>query len=126
MTTNMMVKSVEKSIAFYEGVLGFSVIATTPGKDDTLQFAILAKDNLMLMVQEQSSLIKDYPVLHTDTVKPSINLYFLVDDFEALYKDIKSKHPIHTELHTADCGTEEFAILDADGYVLTFTESVEE
>lgn len=121
MTSNLMVESVDEAIAFYQNILGFSVVASVPGKNNELQFAILSKDNLMLILQEKSNLIEEYPILNTPKVHPSISLYIAVDDFDAL-EDIKGKYPINTELHTSFYGAKEFAITDTDGYVLTFTE----
>lgn len=125
MTTNLMVKSVDKSAAFYESVLGFSVMVSVPGKNDELQFAILTKDNLMLMVQERSNLIEEYPVLSTEEVRPCVTLYITVDNFNELYEEIGAKCQINTALHTSFYGAREFAITDVDGYVLTFTEHKE-
>lgn len=122
MTTNLMVECVDKAIVFYKEILGFSVVASVPGKNDEFQFAILSKDNIMLMVQEKSNFIEEYPVLSTLKVQPSISLYIAVDNLDALYEEIQSKHPINTELHTSFYGAREFAITDVDGYVLTFTE----
>lgn len=122
MTTNLMVESVDRAIGFYVDTLGFSVIASVPGKKDALQFAILSKDKLMLMVQEKGNFIEEYPVLDTLKVQPSVSLYITVDDLDELYGELKSKHSINTELHTSFYGAREFAITDADGYVLTFTE----
>lgn len=122
MTTNLMVESVDIAIAFYKEVLGFSVVASVPGKNDEFQFAILSKDKLMLMVQEKSNFIEEYPILDTLKVRPSVSLYIAVDNFDVLYEEIKSKHPINTELHKSFYGAREFAITDVDGYVLTFTE----
>lgn len=125
MTTNLMVESVDKAIAFYQEILGFTVVASVPGKKGGLQFAILSKDHLSLMMQEKSNMIEEYPILTAEKVQPSISLYISVDDFDALYQDIKGKYPINTELHTSFYGAKEFAIADADGYVLTFTEHQE-
>ena len=125
MTTNLMVENVEKSIAFYGDVLGFAVVTSVPGKAGGLQFAILAKDGATLMMQEKGNMIEEYPVLSTDAVKPSVSLYITVQEFDAFYEDIKGKYPINTELHTSFYGAKEFAITDADGYVLTFTEHKE-
>jgi len=122
MTTNLMVESVDKTIAFYKEILGFSLVVSVPGKNDAFQIAILSKDKLMLMVQEKSNFIEEYPVLDTLKIRPSVSLYIAVDDFDALYEEIKSKHPINTELHTSFYGAREFAITDIDGYVLTFAE----
>lgn len=120
LTTNLMVESVDKSIDFYKEILGFSVVVTVPSKNSDLQFAMLSKDGLMLMLQEKNSFIEEYPVLDTIKVKPSISLYVVVDNFDILYKEIKSKYSINTEIHTSFYGAREFAITDVDGYVITF------
>ena len=126
MTANLMVESVDKSLAFYKEVLGFSLAASVPGKNNELQFAIVSKDNLMLMMQEKTNLIEEYPSLSTDRVHPSITLYITVDNFDALYEDLKAKHPISAEVHETFYGAREFALCDPDGYVLTFTEKKEQ
>ena len=122
MTTNLMVKSVDKAMAFYKEVLGFSEVTSVPSKNNELQFAILSKDQLMIMMQEKNNFIEEYPVLKTPAVQPSVSLYIVVDNLEALYNELKTKHSIYTELHTSFYGAKEFAITDVDGYVLTFTE----
>lgn len=122
MTTNLMVESVDKAITFYRDILGFLEVASVPGKNNELQFAILSKDELMLMVQEKSNFIEEYPTLNTPKVKPSVSLYIAVDNLDALYEELKTSHSIDTELHTSFYGAREFAITDVDGYVLTFTE----
>ena len=124
-TTNLMVESVDKAIDFYKNVLGFAEVATVPGKSNEFQFAILSKDKLMLMMQEKSNLIEEYPVLRTEKVHPSVTLYITVDNFDELFEEIKSKHSINTEIHTSFYGAREFAITDVDGYVITFTEHKE-
>lgn len=122
MTTNLMVESVDESLAFYQNLLGFTEVASVPGKGNELQFAILSKDGLMLMLQERSNFIEEYPVLETPQVKASVSLYIAVDNFDELYETIKNQHPLNTELHTSFYGAKEFAITDPNGYVLTFTE----
>ena len=126
MTTNLMVQSVDKAIAFYKDILGFSVETAVPGKNDKFQFAILSKDKLMLMVQERSNFIEEYPVLDTPEVRPSISLYITVDNFDALYEEIKARHAIDTDPHISFYGAREFAVTDVDGYVLTFAEHKED
>ena len=125
MTTNLMVESVNKALAFYRDILGFSEVASVPGKKGELQFAILSKDQLMLMVQDKSSFIEEYPVLNTPKVQPSVSLYIAVDNLDALYDELKGNYFINTELHTSFYGAREFAITDVDGYVLTFTDNKE-
>jgi Uncharacterized protein conserved in bacteria len=124
MTANLMVESVDKAVAFYQEMLGFNVVTSVPGKNNELQFAILSKDKLLLMVQEKENMIEEYPVLKIENVHPSISLYITVDNFDELYRDMKNKTLINKELHKTFYGTREFAITDIDGYVLIFTEPV--
>ena len=125
MTTNLMVENVEKSIAFYQEVLDFSVITSVPNEIGRLQFAILTNNNLTLMMQERSNFITEYPILETAKVHPSISLYIKVTEFDKFYRELKKKTTIYTEQHLTFYGTKEFAIADINGYVLTFTEHIE-
>lgn len=121
-TTNLMVASVDASVKFYQEVLGLEVVASVPAKDQTLQFAILAKEAMTLMLQEKGNLSEEYPILAAEKIQPSITLYITVENFEEIYTTIKSNYPIYTEPHATFYGAKEFAITDPDGYVLTFTE----
>ncbi|MBU5359468.1 VOC family protein [Enterococcus raffinosus] len=121
-TTNLMVASVDASVKFYQEVLGLEVVASVPAKDQTLQFAILAKEAMTLMLQEKGNLSEEYPILAAEKIQPSITLYITVENFEEFYTTIKSNYPIYTEPHATFYGAKEFAITDPDGYVLTFTE----
>lgn len=121
-TTNLMVASVDASVKFYQEVLGLEVVASVPAKDQTLQFAILAKEAMTVMLQEKGNLSEEYPILAAEKIQPSITLYITVENFEEFYTTIKSNYPIYTEPHATFYGAKEFAITDPDGYVLTFTE----
>ncbi|GHV01821.1 bleomycin resistance family protein [Clostridia bacterium] len=122
MTTNLMTESVDESVAFYRGVLGFSVTASVPGKDGGLQFAILAKDGLSLMFQERRGLTEEYPILKAQKVRPSATLYIAVDSLGGLYEELKGKCRILRGIHKTFYGADEFAAADNNGYVLTFTQ----
>lgn len=123
MTTNLMVESVDESAKFYQDILGFTMVASVPAGDGQLQFAILAKDNLSLMLQEKKNMISEYPILNTPKVQPSITLYIAVDNLEELYTAFQEKDLIISEMHQTFYGSKEFAIADNSGYVLTFTEN---
>jgi uncharacterized glyoxalase superfamily protein PhnB len=120
-----MVERVDDSVAFYQNILGFSVVASVPGASGKLQFAILSKDGITLMFQEKGNLTEEYPILSTDKVHPSATMYIVVDNFDELYQELKERHEILCDVHTTFYGLKEFAIADNSGYVLTFTESRE-
>ncbi|HHX70833.1 MAG TPA: bleomycin resistance family protein [Gallicola sp.] len=122
MTPNLMVENVSETIKFYNEILEFNILQSVPNKDGGLQFAILEKDKLNLMVQERRNFIEEYPTLTNEKVQPSISLYIQVEDIEKLYLKLKEKHEILKEMHKTFYGTSEFAIEDNNGYVLTFTQ----
>lgn len=124
-TTNLMVADVERSMDFYQNILGLEVVASVPGKNQTLQFAILSKAAITLMLQEKNNLSEEYPILSTEKIQPSITLYITVDDFENFCANLEGQYPIYTAPHTTFYGAKEFAVVDPDGYVLTFTEHKE-
>lgn len=121
-TTNLMVMSVDESVDFYQKILSLEVVASVPAEDQTLQFAILSKESVTLMLQEKQNLSKEYPILTTEKIKPSVTLYITIDKFDEFYENIKRAYPIYTEPHATFYGAKEFAVTDPDGYVLTFTE----
>lgn len=118
MTTNLMSRDVNKAIEFYQTILGFSLVTSVPAKTGGLQFAILKKDSIMLMLQEKSNFVEEYPVLAGG--QPSVSLYIIVDDLAPLYESLQKY--VCVTMHTTFYGKKEFAITDVDGYVLTFTE----
>ena len=125
MTTNLMVESVDESVRFYCDILGFSLVDSVNGKNNALQFAIIANDNLTLMFQQRENLAEEYPILDTPQTKPSVSLFIITDDFDNFYNNLKEKTAILSDVHTTFYGTKEFAIADNTGYVLTFAEHQE-
>ena len=122
-TVNLMVENVDETAEFYRRVLGFSILTSVPKKDGGLQFAILGKDSLSVMIQDREKLIGEYPVLSTPKVQPSVTLYITIDNFTGFYEELKGKCDIISEPHMTFYGASEFAIKDNNGYVLTFAEN---
>ena len=120
-TTNIMVKDVKETIKFYEDKLGFKKILSVPEEGEILNFAILNKDNISIMLQEQNNLIEEYPTLKTDKIVPTFTLFITVDDVVKNYNNIKDKVKIAKELHKTFYGKDEFAIFDNNGNILTIS-----
>ena len=118
-TTNIMVKNVKETIAFYENVLGFQKVLSVPDDGEVLNFAILAKDKISIMLQEQQNLIEEYPTLSTDEIKPTFTLFITVSDISALYNELKDKAQMAKDLHKTFYGKDEFAVFDNNGNILT-------
>ena len=129
-TTNLMVGSVNETLDFYEGVLGFSLvlgvpegsrrIVTTREDDTPLGFAIIRRDDVELMLQSRKSLSEELPSFGEQSIGGSITIYIQVADAGKLYEDIRDRVTIVKDLHTTFYGTEQFYIRDCNGYVLTF------
>jgi len=121
MTPNLMVENVDETIAFYQGILGFSMMDSASSDKGEVKWAFIQKDEVQLMLQEKENLIEEYPILSTAKLQPSLSLYMMVDDFDQLYEDVKSKHAILKDINVTSYGLTEFAIADNNGYVLTFS-----
>lgn len=120
-TTNLMVTSIEDSLLFYQDILGYSEMTSVKNDSGILDFIILKKDDTHLMLQQKDSLASECPSYATETVTPSVTLYTMVDNYEELYADLKSKIKLYLDRHITPYGSDEFAIADPDGYVLVFT-----
>lgn len=120
-TTNIMVKNVKETIQFYEEKLGFQKILSVPEQGESLNFAILNKDKISIMLQEQENLISEYPTLKTDEIIPTFTLFITVNDVLKMYNELKDKVKIAKELHTTFYGKDEFAIFDNNGNILTIS-----
>ena len=51
-TTNIMVKNIKETIRFYEEKLGFRKILSVPEEGEILNFAILNKDKISIMLHK--------------------------------------------------------------------------
>lgn len=120
-TTNIMVKNVKETIKFYEEKLGFKKILSVPEEGENLNFAILNKDKISIMLQEQQNLIEEYPTLETKEIIPTFTLFITVDNVNNMYNELKDKVKVAKELHKTFYGKDEFAIFDNNGNILTIS-----
>ena len=118
-TTNIMVKNVKEKIQFYEEKLGFQKVLSVPEEGDVLNFAILSKDKISIMLQEQENLTSEYPTLKTGEIVPTFTLFITVDNILEMYHELEDKVKIAKELHQTFYGKDEFAIFDNNGNILT-------
>lgn len=115
---NIMVKNVKETIKFYKEMLGFQKVLSVPEEGEILNFAILSKDKISIMIQEQENLLEEYPSLKTGEIIPTFTLFITVDNVEAMYHELKDKVKIAKELHKTFYGKDEFAIFDNNGNIL--------
>ncbi len=121
MTPNIMVENVKETIDFYTNYLGFEIVVTVPEQGETLDFAIMKKDNISIMFESRTSLCKEYPTLKLEEIKPSFTLFIVVSNVEELYNNLKDKVKIAKEIHQTFYGKLEFAIFDNNNNILTIS-----
>jgi uncharacterized glyoxalase superfamily protein PhnB len=123
LTPNVMVEDVERTITFYKDMLDFNVLATVP-EQAPFDWAMLAKDDVTLMVQSRASLGGEIAALADAPIAASLTFYTDITGLLDWYERLKGKVEIVQDLHTTFYNTQEFAFRDCNGYILAFSEPV--
>ena len=121
LTPNLLVANVERSLAFYEGVLGFERGFTVP-EQSPFVFASVTGGPVEIFFNDAAGAIKEYPGFGGKPIGASGTMYIEVEGVDALHDRLKPTVPIVMPLVTQFYGMREFAIEDPDGYVITFAE----
>jgi uncharacterized glyoxalase superfamily protein PhnB len=118
---NLMVKDVEKTVKFYEKILGFSVLQTVP-ENEPFVFAIVNANNVYVSFQEEKSIKEELPQLNKFTKGGGFTLYITVTDINELFEKVKNEVAVVKEMHKTFYGSTDFVIEDCNGYILTFSQ----
>lgn len=121
-TPNLMVQNVNQTIAFYTELLGFTLIDTNPESGE-FEWAYVMHNKVGLMFQQESSLKAEYPELNDVHGNSALTLYIRVQNIQELYSTLQNKVNVVKPMNTTFYGTEEFAIMDINGFILTFSET---
>lgn len=109
----LMVRDLERSVAFYSGQLGFRVIdeALSAGRR---YWCRLERDGLSLMLQQGEDA--------ADGERPGrgVVLYFVCDDAEALHAEFASRGVAVSPPQVAYYGMRQLFVPDPDGYEVCF------
>jgi catechol 2,3-dioxygenase-like lactoylglutathione lyase family enzyme len=111
----LRVTSLQESVDFYTGVLGFRVCWRAP-EDGGGENCMLQAGEVDLLLSTGSHL-GDRPQL-------AGTLYFQMDGVQEFYERIKDRVELVWPLEAMDYGQREFGIRDRDGYTLAFAEEV--
>lgn len=121
LSPNIGVCSVNETVKFYTEVLGFDLIMSVPG-EGSYNWAMVSKDKVTLMFQEQNNLIEEYPQLKNKPVNAAITFYIKMKGMHVLYEKLNGTDFLAKEMHKTFYGADEFAVFDNNGYILTITE----
>ncbi|HKL19924.1 MAG TPA: VOC family protein [Halalkalibaculum sp.] len=127
-TANLMVEDVDKTVSFYKDVLGFTLEMSVPRDDGKLQWAMVTRDAVELMLHEKGNLLQEVPQLRGSKMGGSLILFIEIEGFDHLYKTVEKHKELDfiKEPHTTFYGMKEFTIRDLNGYILTFAEPQEQ
>lgn len=123
LTPNLLVANVERAVAFYVDVLGFTRGMTVP-EESPLVFAQVTSGAVEIFFNDARGAVEEYPVLGGRPIGASGTMFIEVEQIEALHASLDGKAPIVMPLVTQFYGMKEFAIADPDGYLITFAERV--
>ena len=121
LTPNLVVANVEKSVAFYRDVLGFTLSATVPEASPYV-FAIVQSGGVEVFLNAPEPAIAEYPAFAGRPIGGTLTLYIEVEGIRSLYDALRARMRIVTPLEKKFYGVTEFVIEDPDGYLITFGE----
>jgi uncharacterized glyoxalase superfamily protein PhnB len=121
LTPNIIVSSVEQSLAFYCDVLGFTRTTTVP-EQSPFVFAIVQSGAVEIFLNARGPAEEEYPALHRQQLGGTLTLFMEVTNVEQIYDELKGRVKVVMPLEKKWYGTTEFAFEDLDGYVITFAE----
>jgi catechol 2,3-dioxygenase-like lactoylglutathione lyase family enzyme len=121
LTPNLIVSDVDRSMAFYREVLGFSVSQTVPDAAPYV-FAIVTSGDVQIFLNAPGPAVEEYPALKDRPVGGTLTLFIEVDDIGDSYAQLKDRVQVVMPLEKKWYGVTEFAFLDLDGYIITFAQ----
>jgi uncharacterized glyoxalase superfamily protein PhnB len=128
-TPNLIVKDIDRSVAFYRDVLGLSVFATVPEAAPYV-FAWMQRDgvnvflNTVAAVREEHAELGSRPLGGTSTLYIVLQADTLGDGIDALFASIGGRARVMMDPKNQFYGMREFGIEDPDGYVVFFAQEM--
>jgi uncharacterized glyoxalase superfamily protein PhnB len=135
-TPNLVVSSVERSLAFYRDVLGFSVSATVPeaspapsAVEGPYAFAWMQRDGVSVFLNSVES-VHEHPDLAARPIGGTATLFITIDaddpasGIDMLFAAISARVRVVMGLKDQFYGMREFGIEDPDGYVIFFAQRI--
>jgi catechol 2,3-dioxygenase-like lactoylglutathione lyase family enzyme len=125
LTPNLIVADVERSVAFYTNVLGFTRGTTVP-EHAPFVFGSVVSGRVEIFFNEKQTATKEFPMLAAQPIGTSGTMYLEVEPgtIERLHERLNPVVPIVMPFLTQWYGVKEFAIADPDGYLITIAERV--
>src|SRR5262245_9963932 len=126
-TPNLVVSNVERSLAFYRDVLGFSLFTTVPNAAP-YAFAWMKRDGVNVFLNSIESVRADHAELGARPIGGTGTLYIVIQaetaesGVDAMFTAVAGRARVIMPLTTQFYGNREFGIEDPDGYVIFFAQ----
>jgi uncharacterized glyoxalase superfamily protein PhnB len=126
-TPNLVVASVERSLAFYRDVLGFALVTTVPDAAP-FAFAWMRRDGVSVFLNSVESVRAAHPELGSRPPGGGNTLFIVLEadtiagGVDAMFASIGARARVIMELKDQFYGMREFGIEDPDGYVIFFAQ----
>jgi lactoylglutathione lyase len=121
LTPNLVVSNVERSVAFYRDVLGFTVSATVPDQGPFV-FAALSSGPVEVFLNAPEPAVAEYPAFKDRPIGGTLTLFIEVTNIHEAHEALQGRVNIVMPLEKKWYGVTEFAFEDPDGYLITFAE----
>ena len=128
-TPNLIVSDIDRSLAFYRDVLGFTVFATVP-EAPPFVFAWMQRDTVHVFLNTVGSVKDEHPGLVARGLGGTATMYIMIEaaspgeGIDALFESVRSKARVMMPLKDQFYGMREFGIEDPDGYVIFVAQRV--
>lgn len=122
LTPNIMVADVNATLDFYTKTLNFELLDTNP-ESGVFEWGYVKSGSVGLMFQAIPSLQAEYKELENRPLSSTLTLYIRVTKIDELYASLPESVNIIKPINTTFYGMREFALMDPNGYILTFSES---
>jgi uncharacterized glyoxalase superfamily protein PhnB len=119
LSPNIFVNDMKATMAFYEN-LGFQKIMSVP-ETGNIDWVMMTHGSVIFMFQTFGSLGDVLPEISRSN-GGSLLFYIKLKGIRTFYERIKGKAKVVVEMNKTFYGATEFAIVDNNGYVLTFAE----
>ena len=125
-TPNLVVSDLDRSLAFYRDVLGFTVVTTvpdqaSPGAGEPLVFAWMQRDTVNVFLNSEGA-AKMKTSAGSGMLFITLEAADVASGVDALFAAVKDRAPVEMPLTDQFYGMREFTITDPDGYVVIFAQ----
>ena len=120
-TPNLIVSDVERSLAFYRDVLGFSVDVTVPDAAPYV-FAAVRSGAVEVFLNAPGPAVAEYPAFKDRPIGGTLTLFMEVTGVREAHAALKDRVKVVMPIEKKWYGSTEFAFADPDGYLITFAE----